>query len=404
MGDLAMRFLRSALFLAPLLSLLVQGILPRTSSGIPVFARKYSVACTTCHVGFPRLNAFGMAFRQNGYRMPGTKGESPWESKEFPIALIGNVGYTYTSTNTYDAGTNSWNRTAVGGFVQNTVEFHTAGTLAEKISFHFDNNFAGVSGPLNSGVAYLQFDDIVKDGALNVKTGIYDAETPYISESRSTTWTKYLSPIILDGQGIELNGTKSGWTYAAGLINSGRTAGKPTDKTMNQMENSYVWAMRDINGQLVTARVYMDRQNPRVASKSSSMHTQAELNAYLNHGRWILIPGFTYEKFDDADATLYDPLDPTNVANGQRDKIQTGMLEGLVFLDKDSRWMLTARYEQRDMPAFQTLAKQDDQQVVANLCWYANPNARIALEWTHTSDNVKGPKVDGVQAFVHVGY
>lgn len=41
-----------------------------SASAIPAFARKYATSCTTCHVGFPKLNAFGEAFRLNGYRMP----------------------------------------------------------------------------------------------------------------------------------------------------------------------------------------------------------------------------------------------------------------------------------------------------------------------------------------------
>ena len=41
-----------------------------TASAIPAFARKYETSCQTCHVGFPKLNAFGEAFRLNGYRMP----------------------------------------------------------------------------------------------------------------------------------------------------------------------------------------------------------------------------------------------------------------------------------------------------------------------------------------------
>jgi hypothetical protein len=38
---------------------------------IPSFARRYETACTTCHVLPPKLNAFGMAFKNNGYLMPG---------------------------------------------------------------------------------------------------------------------------------------------------------------------------------------------------------------------------------------------------------------------------------------------------------------------------------------------
>jgi hypothetical protein len=35
---------------------------------IPVFARRYQTACSTCHLQYPRLNAAGEAFRRNGHR------------------------------------------------------------------------------------------------------------------------------------------------------------------------------------------------------------------------------------------------------------------------------------------------------------------------------------------------
>lgn len=40
------------------------------ASAIPAFARRYETACTTCHILAPKLNAFGVAFRNNGYRIP----------------------------------------------------------------------------------------------------------------------------------------------------------------------------------------------------------------------------------------------------------------------------------------------------------------------------------------------
>jgi len=40
------------------------------SSGIPAFARKYKTSCMTCHIAITKRNAFGEAFRRNGYVMP----------------------------------------------------------------------------------------------------------------------------------------------------------------------------------------------------------------------------------------------------------------------------------------------------------------------------------------------
>lgn len=41
-----------------------------TAAALPVFARRYETSCLTCHVMPPKLNAFGIAFRNNGYRIP----------------------------------------------------------------------------------------------------------------------------------------------------------------------------------------------------------------------------------------------------------------------------------------------------------------------------------------------
>src|SRR5689334_18469432 len=278
-----MRVFRTVLLFVPLVALLVQAFLPRSAGTLPLFAHKYNIPCTQCHLAFPRLNAFGMAFRQNGYRMPGAKGESPWDSTStsFPLSLVGNVGYSYTRTDTADAVTVARGSSAVSEFRQNAVEFHTAGTLAPEITFHFDNGFSTDSGVLETGMAFIQFDDLAKNGALNLKAGIYDAEIPYLADSRKTTLQGYLAPVTLDGRGVELNGRSSGWTYAAGLIDSDRDPlnAKPGTKTFNRLENAYAWLMRDVHGQLVTARVFMDRQDPRVANATTSNHVQAEVSA-----------------------------------------------------------------------------------------------------------------------------
>lgn len=54
-----------AIFMVPLL------FWSKQSSAIPAFARKYKTSCYTCHSGFPTRNAFGEAFKNNGYRWPG---------------------------------------------------------------------------------------------------------------------------------------------------------------------------------------------------------------------------------------------------------------------------------------------------------------------------------------------
>jgi hypothetical protein len=59
-------------------------ILPGRASAVPAFARKYQTSCQTCHIVFPKLNAFGEAFRLRGYHMPA---ETEDMTKEKPVSL-----------------------------------------------------------------------------------------------------------------------------------------------------------------------------------------------------------------------------------------------------------------------------------------------------------------------------
>ena len=55
------------------------------SSAIPNWARKYGTSCYTCHSGFPTRNAFGEAFKANGFRWP--SGEDADHSKQEQVKL-----------------------------------------------------------------------------------------------------------------------------------------------------------------------------------------------------------------------------------------------------------------------------------------------------------------------------
>jgi len=79
-------FKRMALFGCAGLVVMVSGIPARA---VPAFARKYGTSCQTCHIAYPKLNAFGEAFRVLGYRMPG---ETEDQVKQ-PDVPLGAEGY-----------------------------------------------------------------------------------------------------------------------------------------------------------------------------------------------------------------------------------------------------------------------------------------------------------------------
>jgi hypothetical protein len=144
----------------------------------------------------------------------------------------------------------------------------------------------------------------------------------------------------------------------------------------------------------VAARVLRDHQDPRSATVRSSDRTQVDVTALLNFSRAMVTPGFSYEKSDDP-----DPAHP-----GKRD---TGMLEANFLLDASSKWVLTTRYEIQHTPSDDALliAERDEHLATANLSYYVNPNARIALDFSRdVSNHNDEPRVSDIQAFIHVGY
>lgn len=62
-------------------------LLAPAARATPFFARQYNLPCATCHNGFPRLNAFGLAFKANNFRIPGSEKEAPlaWQ-RTVPLA------------------------------------------------------------------------------------------------------------------------------------------------------------------------------------------------------------------------------------------------------------------------------------------------------------------------------
>jgi len=45
-------------------------LLTGSSYAIPAFSRQYGTSCATCHVNFPKLNDFGKAFKDAGFKFP----------------------------------------------------------------------------------------------------------------------------------------------------------------------------------------------------------------------------------------------------------------------------------------------------------------------------------------------
>ena len=126
-----------------------------TAHAVPAFARKYQTSCQTCHIVFPKLNAFGEAFRLRGYRMPGETEEmvkqppvslgSPAYKKLWPQAIwpgeISSSVPLAVNIKLADVNTSAVNEDGTVTTVTNDLQFPQevnvfgAGTLGDHVSY-----------------------------------------------------------------------------------------------------------------------------------------------------------------------------------------------------------------------------------------------------------------------------
>lgn len=77
-----------------ILIVFVAVLFPTTSEAIPAFARKTSMACSTCHTAWPALNAFGRQYKEHGYRLGHLEAPTKTISKDLkwdeslPVSVI----------------------------------------------------------------------------------------------------------------------------------------------------------------------------------------------------------------------------------------------------------------------------------------------------------------------------
>jgi hypothetical protein len=246
---------------------------PKDSQAIPPFARKYMTACTTCHWStFPKLNAFGRAFRANGLRMPGgadevfvkdepiSQGAAAW-SRLFPKAVwpsdipgMPPIGLSFSSQY-------RWTRerpdAPMGGAIGDPerssqtffdgiggVALFSGGTIGETMSWFasvelFENEGFKASGT-NIDRVYFNYSPFVfgEQGLVNVRFGQFEPRVvPVSNHRRQLRVTPYMMDVFAivpagnffgfapNQKGIEIYGSlngpggKGGLEWAAGIVN-----------------------------------------------------------------------------------------------------------------------------------------------------------------------------------------
>ena len=180
-----------------------------SAEAIPAFARKYATSCMTCHTVFPKLNAFGTAFRLSGYRMPKETEEmikekpvslgAPAYKKLWPHAIwpgeISSAVPLAVNVKMADVNTSSRNDDGTTTKVKNDFQFPQevnlfgGGTLGDHVSYLAELTF-GVGGDGSVGTevehAHIAFDSpFGPENAFHFRIGKF---TPNVADVFQEMW------------------------------------------------------------------------------------------------------------------------------------------------------------------------------------------------------------------------
>ena len=258
-------------------------VLTGSSYAIPAFSRQYGTSCSTCHVDFPKLNDFGKAFKDAGFKFPkddetfikippvmlGAPAQAEmWPHAIFPGTIPGMPAIGLRMNTFFQVvGSNRNNFNAQlpagtpGPFIPQTdfqsglFSIFTAGNFGSDIAFWVDDDFSVGGANSNGGLGdgYLKFVNIgrflkLPKDALSFRVGQFELDLPF-SQARSwnlSGWDIYdesnigavnqnvSNAFALSGaaQGVEFSGGHNygGYHYSLAIVNQ-NTGGTPAGGT-----------------------------------------------------------------------------------------------------------------------------------------------------------------------------
>jgi hypothetical protein len=273
------RHRRASLFVLALIVTLLSG----SGYAIPAFSRQYGTSCSTCHVDFPKLNDFGKAFKDAGFKFPkddetfikvppvmlGAPAQKDlWPHTIFPGTIPGMppIGLRFNSFfQVVGRNRNNFNAQLPGDptapfiprtdFQSGLFSIFMAGNFGSDIAFWVDDDISVGGGPDGGlGDGYLKFVNVgrflkLPTDALSLRVGQFELDLPF-SPARSwnlSGWDIYdqanvgamtagfpgqnvnnAFALSNAAQGVELSGGHSyrGYHYSLAIVNQ-NTGGSP---------------------------------------------------------------------------------------------------------------------------------------------------------------------------------
>lgn len=203
--------------------------LPQRGNAIPPFSRQYGTSCSTCHLDFPKLNDFGKAFKDAGFKFPkddesmikippvmlGAPAQAElWPHTIWPGKIPGLPPIGLRMNNFFQVvgkNSNAFGFVPVAGATPPTIpsfvprtdfepglfSIFTAGNFGSDIAFWVDDDIsvggANANGSLGDG--YLRFVNLgrlwhMPAGSFNLRFGQFELDLPF-TQARSINISPY---------------------------------------------------------------------------------------------------------------------------------------------------------------------------------------------------------------------
>lgn len=382
------------------------------SYGIPAFSRKYKTSCATCHVAFPKLSAFGEAFRRNGYQFPdggdaeatkeepvslgaeGNKKAFPdalWPSTipgSVPFSVVAELEATYTPKEDP-----KWNF----GPLEGEVELLTAGTIGENISFLGEVEV--VDDAIEIERANIIFSNLFggSTAMFNLKLGKFEPGVFSFSNHRRISPAYGITTVTLGDNMWSLESTQKG-IEVNGVVGDGRLGyNVGLVEGRKNVANSQKDVFAHLNYKFGGMR--LDGVTPEGAAASTAatqpwQDNSIAVGGFVYGGTATLDPAVQDDEFTmfGGDVNVwYDRLNVIAAATNQHDKspmiadpgtaadLTSFMVEGSYIIYP---WLVPlVRYENSKVKD----AVVSDTHVISAIQFLVRANVRVALEFNWAS-------------------
>src|ERR1041385_7726076 len=176
--------------LAPLALLLACA---RTAGSPPLFTRQLGLPCAHCHTAAPALNAVGLAFAQNGYRLPNTR---PARLTSIPVSVVGHAALELEHRR---LATTPGNPNEL--LNDNDLRLRSDGVVARRISYQMDVGRRDPSEP-TTPPRFVQLDDVLAKGALNLRVGHFAAQPTPLAQTQHEMLAEDRTPASFEARGV----------------------------------------------------------------------------------------------------------------------------------------------------------------------------------------------------------